>query len=81
MSFAFYLVHLLILCSLSSWLYIMIVPAGPGVAAGVALFVVSMIAALGLAAPLMLFDRWWTGMLDRAALTVLRPVRIASPLT
>jgi peptidoglycan/LPS O-acetylase OafA/YrhL len=68
-SFSFYLVHLLVLCSFSSWLYILILPAGAWT--GVGLFVVSIAASLILATPLMLFDQWWIRMLNRA---VARPI-------
>jgi peptidoglycan/LPS O-acetylase OafA/YrhL len=70
MSFAFYLIHLLVLCSLSAWLYILLVPAGLTIWAGVGLYLVSLTATLLLATPLMLFDQWWIGLLARATRTV-----------
>jgi len=76
LSFAFYLVHLLILCSFSSWLYILFLPAGPGLWSGAGLFLVSLIAAALLATPLMLFDQWWLSVIGSTARTGIRALGV-----
>jgi peptidoglycan/LPS O-acetylase OafA/YrhL len=75
-SFSFYLVHLLVLCSFSSWVTILILSANPGVAADIGLFVVSVAASLVLATPLMIFDQWWISVLNRAARAVARWISV-----
>ncbi len=65
MSFAFYLIHLLVLMSLASWLYILLLPTGPGIWSGALLFLASLTAAVVAATPLMLFDQWWIRSLGR----------------
>jgi peptidoglycan/LPS O-acetylase OafA/YrhL len=73
-SFSFYLVHLLVLCSFSSWLYIWVVPMGPGVWAGMGLFCASIAASFVLAILLMIFDQWWIRVLGRT----IRPITLPS---
>ncbi len=68
-SFAFYLIHLLVLCSLSSWLYILILPASA--LSCMALFAVSLAASLTLAVPLMRVDQWWIRLLNGAVAYVI----------
>lgn len=77
LSFSFYLVHLLVLCSLSAWLYILVSPTGPGVWSGIMLFLVSAIATLGLAVPLMMFDRCWISILEYLTTAISLPRRVA----
>ena len=72
MSFAVYLVHLLVLLSLSSWLYVIFAPNGFTFWSGSAVLAVSLAAAIVAAAiPLMLFDHWWIGTLGRASRAML----------
>jgi peptidoglycan/LPS O-acetylase OafA/YrhL len=75
-SFSFYLLHLLVLCSFSSWLYILILPANPGAWANIGLFVVSVAASLVLAMPLMVFDQWWISVLNHVARAVARRMTV-----
>lgn len=53
-SFPIYLVHLLVLGSVSSWLYIEIFRSG-----GVALFATTLAFCIALSLPLAAFDEWW----------------------
>jgi peptidoglycan/LPS O-acetylase OafA/YrhL len=63
MSFSLYLIHLLVLCSLSAWLFILVIPSGLGILAVSGLFIVSLAATVILATPLMIFDQWWIRVL------------------
>ena len=63
-SFALYLVHLLVLCSFSAWLYILLLPAGPTLCQGFCLYGASLVVSIAVAVPLMLFDQWWIGLLN-----------------
>lgn len=54
LSFPLYLVHMLVLGSASSWLYLNAIPAG-----GVLLFAATFSICLALAIPFAFFDEWW----------------------
>lgn len=53
-SFPIYLVHLLVMGSISSWLYLKVFPSG-----GIVLLAATMIICLAFSLPLASFDEWW----------------------
>jgi peptidoglycan/LPS O-acetylase OafA/YrhL len=65
LSFPFYLVHLLVLYSFSSWLYILVFSRFPAAESNILLYLFSLITALMASIPLMMFDRWWVAVLGR----------------
>jgi peptidoglycan/LPS O-acetylase OafA/YrhL len=62
MSFGIYLVQIPVICSISSWIYV-ILDATPHALRILICLSVTLIATGVLAIPLALFDRWWTGVL------------------
>jgi peptidoglycan/LPS O-acetylase OafA/YrhL len=66
MSFAVYLVHLLLICSFSSWTYLLLAPTGLSLLFGIALFGITATLVILIAYPLMRFDEWWVGVLGKA---------------
>jgi peptidoglycan/LPS O-acetylase OafA/YrhL len=68
LSFPLYLVHIPVICSLSSALYLWLHAQGVGGTAQlVAVFAVTVLATVGLSLPLLRFDRWWVALVDAGA--------------
>jgi peptidoglycan/LPS O-acetylase OafA/YrhL len=70
MSFAVYLIHLLVICSFTSWLYLLFVPISMSLLFAVGLFGATVVAVFLAAYPLMRFDEWWVGALAKAGDTI-----------
>lgn len=64
LSFPIYLMHLLVLCTFTSWTYLLLTPGGLDVATGTALFLATAAVTIVLAYPLALFDEWWVRYLN-----------------
>jgi peptidoglycan/LPS O-acetylase OafA/YrhL len=68
LSFPLYLVHILVLCSVSSLVYVRLCAAGIGMAVTLpATFAVTLLVSLAMSWPLMKADEWWTGVVNRWA--------------
>ena len=68
LSFPIYLTHIVVICSLSSWLYLHLLATGLGHGAAIAAtFVGTALATLLASIPLGLLDHWWVATLRRLA--------------
>jgi peptidoglycan/LPS O-acetylase OafA/YrhL len=71
LSFPLYLVHVLVLCSLGSFALVMtnsvIRPPYPNIIAAA----VTVVGSVAFAVPLVLFERWWIGLVNRGSATIL----------
>ena len=71
-SFPLYLVHTLIICSLSSYIYLILVNHGVGNQVSlIIVFIVTVAASVALALPLSAFDDWWVKQVNSGARKIL----------
>ncbi len=64
LSFAIYLMQMLVICSLSSWVYLALA-AAPEILRIAACFAATLLGTLLLALPLAILDRWWVNVLHK----------------
>jgi peptidoglycan/LPS O-acetylase OafA/YrhL len=70
LSFPVYLVHFLVLASIGCEVWLRTIDMGPWVAL-LSAFSVTVVASIVAALPLAMFDRWWTSLVNRAAISVI----------
>jgi len=81
LSFPIYLLHLLVLCSFTSWAYLLLFKGGLGLGSGLLLFACTTAVTVAVAYPLARFDEWWVtalGLLGLKRPTLAKPALVAN---